>query len=436
MKDVVLARVADVPAQGEGALQLRVDDIPVGLFRVGDEIVAWRNVCPHAAAPVCGGVVSGTLLTSKVYEYKYGRDQEIVQCPWHGWEFDLLDGRHIAEGSSVRLRNHPIRVSDGLIYDVTPPNRVDLAVQVVSVEQAAAGILVAGLAAADGSQLPAWTPGTHVELVLPSGRIRHYSLCGDPQDRQKYTIAVLLESDGTGGSQEFHDVARIGARFTITAIRNRFPLSVAKKHLFVAGGIGITPLMPMISALTRRRQPFEIHYTGRTRASMAFADQLSELADVRIVETATEPRIDLQALVRDAEPGTAIFACGPVGLLEELRDAVASAAKPLDLRIEAFQSMGAGSEAFVDREFVIDLEKQGKSYTVPPGQSILKTLRDAGHSIPSSCEDGWCGTCETPVRSGVIEHRDTVLSEDERDSGTSMMVCVSRAHSDVLVLDL
>lgn len=436
MSDVVLAKVSDVPAQGAGALELRVGNTPVGLFRVGEEIVAWRNVCPHAAAPVCRGVVGGTLLTSKVYEYKYGRHQEVVQCPWHGWEFDLVDGKHLAEGSLVRLRSYPIRVSDGLIYDGTPPNKVDLDLHIVSVREETTRILAVQLAAVDGSQLPAWTPGTHIELVLPSGRIRHYSLCGDTQDRHTYSIAVLLETDGSGGSQEFHEVAKVGAQFKVTAIRNRFQLSVAQKYIFIAGGIGITPLLPMISAVTRRRKPFDIFYTGRTRASMAFASTVSALPGARIVETSHEPRIDLQALIRDAEPGTAIFACGPAGLLEELRDAVARTEKPLDLRIEAFQSIDSGSSVFVDREFVVTLERQQKSLTVPPGQSILKTLRDAGYSVPSSCEDGWCGTCETSVRGGVIEHRDTVLSEDERDSGASMMVCVSRAQSDVLVLDL
>ena len=435
MSEVVLARVADVPEQGAGALQLRVGDTPIGLFRVGEEIIAWRDVCPHAAAPVCQGVVSGTLLTSRVYEYKYGRDQEVVQCPWHGWEFDLLDGKHLAEGSSVRLRSHPIRVADGFVYDAAPSHRVDLRLRVSDVREETERVLVAELAAVDGARLPAWTPGTHIELVLPSGRIRHYSLCGDPHDRSVYRIAVLREDDGDGGSVEFHDAAKAGATFTVTAIRNRFPLSMAKNYIFVAGGIGITPLLPMFSALARRRKPFNVFYTGRTRASMAFASTVSAVAGARVVETSSEPRIDLRALVRDAEPGTAIFACGPAALLQELQDAVADAGKPLELRFEAFQSSGSRSQAYVDREFVVHLERQRTSLVVPPGQSILKTMRDAGYSVPSSCEDGWCGTCETPVRDGIIEHRDTVLSEDERESGASMMVCVSRAQSDALVLD-
>lgn len=435
MSDVVLARVADVPEQGAGALQLRAGDTPIGLFRLGEDIVAWRDVCPHAAAPVCQGVVSGTLLTSEVYEYKYGRDQEVVQCPWHGWEFDLLDGKHLAEGSSVRLRSYPIRIADGFIYDAAPSHRVDLRLRVSSVRRETERVLVAELAAVDGARLPAWTPGTHIELVLPSGRIRHYSLCGDPHDRSAYRIAVLREDDGDGGSEEFHEVAKAGATFTATAIRNRFPLSMAKKYIFVAGGIGITPLLPMFSALQRRRKSFDILYTGRTRASMPFASTVSAVAGARLVETSNEPRIDLRALVRDAEPGTAIFACGPAGLLQELQDAVADADKPLDLRIEAFRSIGSGAQNHVDREFVVDLVRQQRSLVVPPGQSILKTMRDAGYPVPSSCEDGWCGTCETPVRDGMVEHRDTVLSEDERESGASMMVCVSRAQSDVLVLD-
>src|SRR5690606_8859268 len=155
---------------------------------VGEDIVAWRDVCPHAAAPVCRGVVGGTLLTSKVYEYRYGRDQEVVQCPWHGWEFDLIDGKHLAEGSAVRLRSYPLRIEDGVIYDGTPPNRVDLEVRVTRATQETERVLVVELSGADGSRLPAWTPGTHVELLLPSGRVRHYSLCGETNDRHTYRI--------------------------------------------------------------------------------------------------------------------------------------------------------------------------------------------------------------------------------------------------------
>ncbi len=436
MSDVALAKVVEVPEPGEGALHLTVGDVPIGLFRVGEDIVAWRDVCPHAAAPVCRGVVGGTLLTSKVYEYRYGRDQEVLRCPWHGWEFDLVDGKHLAEGSAVRLRSYPLRIEDGVIYDATPPNRVDLALRVTSVVQETERILVVEFAAADGSRLPAWTPGTHVELLLPSGRVRHYSLCGKTEDRHTYRIAVLREPDGTGGSEEFHQLARVGASFSVTAIRNRFRLSLAKKYVFIAGGIGITPLLPMVTALTRRHQEFDLIYTGRSRESMAFVSSVAALPGARVVETSRDPRIDVHAIVRDAEPGTAIFACGPSGLLEALREEVSRVDKPLDLRIEAFQSPPSRLLGSADQEFVVELAGQQRSLTVPVGQSILKTMRDAGISVPSSCEDGWCGTCETPVREGVIEHRDTVLSDDERDSGASMMVCVSRAQSDVLVLDL
>src|SRR5690606_38616930 len=145
-------------------------------------------------------------------------------------------GKHLAEGSAVRLRSYPMRIEDGVIYDGTPPNRVDLEVRVTRATQETERVLVVELAAADGSRLPAWTPGTHVELLLPSGRVRHYSLCGETNDRHTYRIAVLREPDGTGGSDEFHRLARIGASFTVTAIRNRFTLAVAKKYLFIAGG--------------------------------------------------------------------------------------------------------------------------------------------------------------------------------------------------------
>lgn len=436
LPEPILADVADVPEQGAGALHVQVGDEPVGLFRVGDEIVGWRSVCPHAAAPVCQGVVDGTRVTSAVYEYRYGRDDEVLQCPWHGWEFDLANGQHLAEGSSARLRRHPIRVADGHIYDATPSSRVDLALTVSRVTRETERVLAIELTASGGAKLPTWAPGAHIQLELPSGLVRHFSLCGDPKQRDVYKIAVLQEADGRGGSEELHRTAATGLSLRATAIRNRFPLTVARNYLLIAGGIGITALLPMAAALRRRRKPFTLIYTGKERGSMTFVDEVSGLANARIVESALDGRIDIGSIVRDAAAGTAIFACGPDALLADVRTAVRDASRPLELHTEAFQTSGSSAREYVDHEFVVELSRTGASLTVPAGQSVLRTVRDAGVTAPSSCEDGWCGTCETRVLDGEVEHRDSVLSDDEIDRGDTMMICVSRARSGALVLDL
>jgi ferredoxin-NADP reductase/nitrite reductase/ring-hydroxylating ferredoxin subunit len=425
-----LADVADVPAQGAGGLQIDADGVPVGLFRVGEEIVAWRSVCPHAAAPVCAGRVDGTRVPSAVYEYRYGRDREILQCPWHGWEFDLVTGEHLAEGSSARMRRHPVRVADGRVYNAAPSQRVDLAVTVTEVVQETAEVVVLALSA---ERLPAWTPGAHLEIELPSGLLRHYSLCGDPRDRTTYRIAVLREEGGRGGSAELHR-ASVGLELRITAIRNRFPLRLAKHHLLIAGGIGITALLPMLRMLRATRRSFQLIYTGRDRSSMAFVDDLATISGTRIVESRRSGRIDLRKLVADVPAGTAIHACGPDTLLDELRDAVAASARPLELFTEAFQVVGAPSRRDDDAAF--EVQVGGEHLTVRADASILTTLRAAGHLVPSSCESGWCGSCETRVTDGVPDHRDTVLSDGERASGQTMMICVSRSHSGVLALDI
>lgn len=436
MNGSVLAEVAAVPPQGAGGLQVDADGVPVGLFRVGDDIVAWRDVCPHAAAPVCGGRVDGTRVQTAVYRYEYGRDREVLQCPWHGWEFDLVDGTHLAGGSSAKLRRHPVRIADGRVYDASPSSRVDLPLVVAGVERETADIVLLQLAAVGDVRLPAWTPGTHLEIVLPSGLVRQYSLCGDPKDRTRYRIAVLREAGGRGGSEELHRVASPGVRLRAAAVRNRFPLTLATDHLLIAGGIGITALLPMIAALRRAGASFRVVYTGRERSSMAFVGALDALPEVRIVESRRMGRLDVAGLVGSAAPGTVIFACGPEGLLADLRKAVAEAPQALELRTEVFRAAAPTSvPAAEERPFVVDLRASGRAVTVPPGTSILAAVRAAGIAVGSSCEGGWCGTCETAVIAGVPDHRDSVLTEDERAQGDTMMICVSRSLSRSLVID-
>jgi ferredoxin-NADP reductase/nitrite reductase/ring-hydroxylating ferredoxin subunit len=436
-----LADVAAVPPQGSGALTVAVDGVEVGLYRVGERIVAWRNVCPHGAAPVCRGTVDGTRLTSAVYEYEYGRDQEILQCPWHGWEFDLLTGEHLAEGSAAKLRRHPIAIVDGVVYDDAPgPSRMRL--RITERVWVADHILVMRLAAPDGSTLPVWMPGTHLEVALPSGLVRHYSLCGDPADRSSYRIAVLLEERGRGGSAELFSLAERAAaeptiELDVRALRNRFRLREATHSLLLAGGIGITPLLPMAQSLGRRKRSFELVYASRDRRSMAFADEVEALPGARLIETGRGGRPDLRALLAGAPDGTAVYACGPAGMLEDLRTLAAAEGHRVEVFTEAFQGgQPAHTARPDDAPFTVELARSGVAVEVAAGRSVLQAIRGVAPRAPSSCEQGWCGTCETRVLDGEPEHRDRVLTDGERERRENMMICVSRASSDRLVLDL
>jgi ferredoxin-NADP reductase/nitrite reductase/ring-hydroxylating ferredoxin subunit len=433
-----LADVAAVPPQGSGALTVAVDGVEVGLFRVGERIVAWRNVCPHGAAPVCRGTVDGTRLASAVYEYEYGRDREVLQCPWHGWEFDLVTGEHLADGSAAKLRRHPIAVVDGVVYDDAPVS-TRMRLRVTERVRATDDILVLRLASADGSALPAWMPGTHLEVKLPSGLVRHYSLCGNPADRSSYRIAVLRERDGRGGSAELFALAQHAdsdLELEVHQLRNRFPLREATHSLLIAGGIGITPLLPMAQSLHRRRRSFELVYAGRDRSSMALADEVAALPEARIVESRRERRPDLRALLAVAPDGAAVYGCGPARMIAELRALAAAEGDRLLLFTEAFEGGGPEAVRSDDSPFVVELARSGVALEVAPDRSVLQAVRDVVPAARSSCEQGWCGTCETRVLGGEPDHRDRVLTEGERECGESMMICVSRARSERLVLDL
>ncbi|MGW8482634.1 2Fe-2S iron-sulfur cluster-binding protein [Microbacterium sp. NPDC055903] len=427
-----LAEVADVPLQGDGALLRDVDGVEVGLYRVGEEIVAWRNICPHEAAPVCRGRVAGTRLESLVYEYRYGRHQEILRCPWHGWEFDLSTGEHLSPGSSARLRKHPVDVIDDEIYArnaTAQGSAIELTVS--GRRQVARDVIELTLAPVDPRELPAWAPGSHAELRLPSGLVRHYSLCGSPSERGAYTIAVQHERDGRGGSAEIHDAVGVGTGVELLAVRNRFPLVYAPSYRLIAGGIGITPLLPIARLLARRGTPFTLLHLVRDRATQGYHDEVERLGGV-VMETSTQGRPDLEAFLYSAAPGTAVYCCGPTGLVE--RVSAAADAAGLAFHSEVFTPPQARADHFADPEaFDLVLGRSGERIHVPAESSALDALRDAGHPAASSCEEGWCGSCEVGVREGSVLHRDRVLTDAERDAGTSMMLCVSRAETEVVI---
>lgn len=274
-------------------------------------------------------------------------------------------------------------------------------------------------------------------MHLPSGTIRQYSLCGDHEDRGRYRIAVLEIADGRGGSVEVHRELREGVVLDIGVPRNDFRLREAPAYLFVAGGIGITPILSMIRDVARRGKPWRLVYAARSAGSFAFTDEIDALAAstwglVEYVPQDTDGYADLSALV-GGSAGQGVYCCGPGPLMDALGAEMTAQARSGELVIERFTppetvvAEGAAS-------FEVELDESGITVTVDPDTTILEAIRAAGVDAPSSCEMGICGTCETRVLSGDIDHQDSLLTDDERDAGDVMMICVSRARSPKLVL--
>jgi ferredoxin-NADP reductase len=315
-------------------------------------------------------------------------------------------------------------------------------VRVASLDPIAEDVLALTLEPAGPGGLPSWTPGAHVDLRLPGGQVRQYSLCGDPADQSRWRVAVLREPSGRGGSAWIHDVLAAGDELTASAPRNHFPLHDAEQYLFIAGGIGITPLVPMIAEVRRRGVPWRLSYAGRRRASMAFLSDLAADRDrVEVWPGDERGRMDLAGLLgplagRPEGLGTAVYCCGPAGLLDDAaRLAAELGLAEGTVRTERFAPVHGAADHAGDA-FEVEVASSGQLLTVRGGQSVLGALRAAGVDVLSSCEEGTCGTCETGVLDGTPDHRDTVLTAAEQAAGDIMMVCVSRSKSPRLVLDL
>ena len=312
-----------------------------------------------------------------------------------------------------------------------------LTVQISGLRLEAEGVISLELRAPDGAALPAWTPGAHIDLLLPSGLVRQYSLCGDPAQRHVLRIAVLLEGNGRGGSREVHGALRLGQQLAIRGPRNAFPLAEGGSYLFVAGGIGVTPIMAMAQAAQRAGADWQMLYGGRSRRSMAFIDTLQAMGEGRVEVLPMDEvgLLDLDAVVAAARCGRQVYSCGPAALLDALTARFAEAGLLERLHLERFAPVQVPVAADAEALTVI-LARSGTQLQVPPGCSIMAALRAAGHEVASSCEQGVCGMCETRVLDGVPDHRDMLLSEAERARGDVMMLCVSRALTPSLTLDL
>ena len=315
-----------------------------------------------------------------------------------------------------------------------PSEPDDRTVVVTDKSAAADGVVTLTLARSGGGRLPDWTPGAHIDLILPDGTVRQYSLCGDRWDPRCYRIAVRREP-GTGGSAFIHDRLQEGDVVEIGGPRNNFPLVPAERYLFIAGGIGITPLLPMVAQAHVLGADWALLYAGRSRTSMAFLPELAGYGDqVRVFAADAGERLNLAAWVGEPRTGEKVYCCGPDRLLAEVRSRCVS--WPVQaLRTERFTPAVQISPTS-GNPFEVQLARTGATVTVEPGATVLDAVLRSGASVLSSCRRGLCGTCETTVLDGQPDHRDSLLEDEERALGDTMFICVSRSAGGRLVLDL
>lgn len=288
------------------------------------------------------------------------------------------------------------------------------------------------LATITDQPLPPWSAGSHIDVATPAGPVRQYSLCPSP-DGHTYRIAVERRTDSRGGSVSAHDGLAVGSETWISEPRNHFALTRALGYVFVAGGIGITPMLSLVDDAERAGRPWRLIYIGRTRAEMAFVDELAADHRVTIHESHRSGRLNLADGLAGLPRGTAVYTCGPPTML----DAVTHACEP-QIAVDSFTERFTPpvQSGVLNLEFELSLAFSGLTVTVPQDRTILDVLDERGVVAPASCREGMCGTCETGVVSGEVDHRDAILSPEERSENESMMICVSRCTSGRLVLEL
>lgn len=320
--------------------------------------------------------------------------------------------------------------------NAAPPRQAGrpMALRLTAVAYAAEGTNLYEFRHPDGAELPPFTAGAHVDVTLPNGLMRQYSLVNAEGERHRYVVAVKLDRTSRGGSRSMHEDTRVGATYPIGGPRNTFTLSEDAPHVvLIAGGIGVTPIWCMVQRLAALGRAWTLHYACRNRAEAAFLEGLEAFgSNVRLhFDDKAGGVLDVAAIVPDAPAGAHLYCCGPAPMLAAFEAATASL-PPERVHVEYFTPR---EERATSGGFVIELAKSGVELEVPPGKTILQVIREAGIEVESCCEEGFCFTCETKVISGVPDHRDSVLSAEERAANNVMLICCSGALSDRLVLD-
>jgi ferredoxin-NADP reductase len=307
--------------------------------------------------------------------------------------------------------------------------------RVTAISYAARDINIYEFARPDGVPLADVEPGAHIDIELPNGIIRQYSLISPGSTPDRYAVAVKRDPNSRGGSRFIHDELRVGQLVTLTGPRNHFRLQESAEHtILLAGGIGITPIFCMLRRLQQTRaHPWTLHYSCRTRAEAAFLDELGCSPQVHLnFDDESGGVLDLATIVAEAPPDAHLYCCGPTPMLAAFE--AASKDWPVERKhVEYFTSIGAPS---LNGGFVVELKRSGREFVVPSGKSILDVLRDSGIDVSYSCEQGICGACETRVISGIPEHRDSVLTPAEQVANNTVMICCAGSKSERLVLDL
>ncbi|MFH8447696.1 cytochrome P450 [Streptomyces fungicidicus] len=336
----------------------------------------------------------------------------------------------------LRMALLPVRRSLRVRWDVADAERSrtrtvrTLNLEVTERTEASDGVVALALSHPDGGELPPWKAGAHIDVHVPGGdgevRVRQYSLSSDPEDRASYRVGVLREQDGRGGSAAVHDTLTAGSRVTVSWPRNNFRLLPSPRYLFIAGGIGVTPVLPMIREAERAGAEWELVYGGRTRSSMAFRDELAVHGGrVTVVPQDELGLIDLPGLLGEAREGTLVYACGPEPLLRAVEENTAHWPKN-SLRLERFAPKPV-VRTVPDTPFEVEFAGSGTFVEVGADETILEAAEKAGLPVVSSCKTGTCGTCETPIVSGRADHRDSILTPSEQEADRTMLICVSRA---------
>ncbi|HEX2072240.1 MAG TPA: cytochrome P450 [Geodermatophilus sp.] len=349
--------------------------------------------------------------------------------------FGAAGGRRSAEVPTGQRHPHVETVHHRTTSVTLVAAEFEADARVAAKHQAADGVVTLALREVGDHPLPAWDPGAHVDLVLDKAPTRQYSLCGDPADHHEYRLGILRDPEGRGSSLYVHDELQVGDTVRVRGPRNNFPLVASPRYLFIAGGIGITPILAMIRAVEAAGADWKLVYGGRRRASMAFLDELAQYGDRVSIRPQDETGLlDLDALLGTPRPDTLVYCCGPEPLLAAVEQRC-TAWPSRSLHVERFAPKPL-AEPVRTEAFEVVLQQSELTLTVPPDRSILSVVEEAGVAVLSSCAEGTCGTCETTVLDGEPEHRDSVLSEEERRASDCMMICVSRSCSPRLVLDL